>query len=381
MAQKDPLERYRQLAAKWLDGTITPEEEAEWQAWYHQQEDTPLEVPPTFAQSREAHRARLLENIQQEITPVVPMRSRIKRFTTAAAAILIIGTTAWYLTSRPDIPAAPATAQTAQQQSDLQPGTNGAVLQLADGRTIVLDTAGNGALTNGIRKEKDNLIVQAEIKSAEAAYNLLTTPRARQQQLVLPDGTRIWLNAESSLRFPAAFTGNIREVEITGEAYFEVAKDAARPFKVKIGENTVEVLGTHFNIMAYANEPAMQTTLLEGSVKVSNKNRSLLLKPGQQSRSTSNEALQLITDADTEMAIAWKNGVQVFKNTSLMAIMRQVERWYDVQVKYEGAKPDAITFSGEVPRGVTLTEILRVLESENCHFKIDATLRTVTVTP
>lgn len=381
MTQQDAQERYRLLAAKMLDGSITAKEEAELMTWYNQQDEEPLEVPAGFAASREEHRARLLRSLQLPVAPVIPMRRKIARLSVAAILVLTLGTALWYfmagVTAAPALPAEPV----ALVQPDVQPGTDGAILRLANGKSIVLDTAGNGLLSDGIRKKGNHLLVAADHASAVIReYNTLTTPRARQQQLMLPDGTHIWLNAASSLRFPTVFAGNTREVEITGEAYFEVAKDAARPFRVRIGNSTVEVLGTHFNIMAYNNEPAVQTTLLEGSVKVSRDQQSIVLKPGQAS-SVSNQGLELIQHADTEMAIAWKNGLQVFRNTALTTILRQVERWYDVTIEYKGAVTDGITFSGEVPRGVSLAELLKVFESNNLHFNINATQRIVTVTP
>lgn len=377
MVQEDAQERYRQLAARMLNGTITPEEEAELLAWYDEDDGRPLEVP----HSREALRARLLNNIQKDITPVIPMRARFVRLTAAAAVLAVISLTGWYFLKQTAAtkPSAAGTEQLAQQ--DLQPGTDGAVLRLANGTTIVLDTAGNGLLAGSISKAGNSLIVgDADNKPAAGALHSLTTPRARQQQLVLPDGTHIWLNAESSIRFPAAFTGKTREVEITGEAYFEVAKDAGKPFIVHAQKTSVEVLGTHFNVMAYHNEPAIQTTLLEGAVKVNAGQQHLLLKPGQQGITNAAGEMKLIKDADTDMAVAWKNGEQVFRNTPLTAILRQVERWYDVDVVYTDKLPEDITFSGEVPRGVTLGELLRVFESNKLHFTINASQRTVTVT-
>lgn len=377
MVQEDAQERYRQLAARMLNGTITPEEEAELLAWYDQDDGRPLEVPSV----REALRARLLDDIQKDITPVIPMRTRLVRLTAAAAVLTVISLTGWYFLRQTAAtqPSAADTQQLAQQ--DLQPGTDGAVLRLANGTTIVLDTAGNGLLAGSISKSGNSLIVGlADNKPASVALNSLTTPRARQQQLVLPDGTHIWLNAESSIRFPAAFTGKTREVKITGEAYFEVAKDAGKPFIVHAQKTSVEVLGTHFNVMAYDNEPAIQTTLLEGAVKVNVGQQHLLLKPGQQGITNATGEMKLIKDADTDMAVAWKNGEQVFRNTPLTTILRQVERWYDVDVVYTDKLPEDITFSGEVPRGVTLGELLRVFESNKLHFTINASQRTVTVT-
>ena len=336
-----------------------------------------------MAESKLALRERMLQRLQKEISPVVPIRKRIVRVAAAAAAIVAFSLAGWHLLQQQKMQQ--LSSQQAEQQqlpTDLQPGTDGAVLKLANGKTIVLDTARHGMLTHTVSKTPGSVIVfgREETSANEAAVNVLSTPRARQQQLVLHDGTHVWLNAESSIRFPAAFKGNSREVEITGEAYFEVSKDASKPFIVHAANTSVEVLGTHFNVMAYSNEPALLTTLLEGSVKVRTKAQSLLLKPGEQGVSKANGELKLVPEADTEMAIAWKNGEQVFRNTPLTAILRSAERWYDVNFVFNDAIPASITFSGQVPRGVTLSELLKVLETNNLHFTINATERTVIVT-
>jgi len=215
-------------------------------------------------------------------------------------------------------------------------------------------------------------------------YNTLITPRARQEQIILADGTHVWLNAESSIRFPSAFPGSRRMVEITGEAYFEVVHDASRPFIVKTGHGLeIKVLGTRFNVMAYDNEKAVQTTLLEGSVDVTRpgKHYSQILKPGEQVKiNNADGSATLVRHADLRLAIAWKDGMQAFQNADIRTIMREVERWYDVDVAYQGAVPQRV-FSGEIPRTASLGELLKLFEVNKIHFTIDATKRTLTVLP
>jgi ferric-dicitrate binding protein FerR (iron transport regulator) len=214
-------------------------------------------------------------------------------------------------------------------------------------------------------------------------YNTLITPRARQEQLILADGTKVWLNAASSIRFPTAFSGKQRAVEITGEAYFEVAKDVAHPFIVKVRDIQVEVLGTHFNVMAYANERSWQTTLLEGAVRVTqlSRHRSQVIKPGEQVQINNGDgSFNLIPHADVRLATAWKDGTQAFHNADIATIMREVERWYDVNVVYQGEIPQR-AFSGEIPRSASLTELLKLFEVNKIHFTIDVTKRELTVLP
>jgi ferric-dicitrate binding protein FerR (iron transport regulator) len=261
---------------------------------------------------------------------------------------------------------------------DVLPGGNKAVLTLANGKTITLDSAKNGLLANEgnahIKKTHDGQLVyeggKNEAADVPAAMNTVSTPRGGQYQLVLDDGSKVWLNSASSLSFPATFKGATREVEITGEAYFEVAKNAKMPFKVKVNNTVVEVLGTHFNIMAYNDEDAMKTTLLEGSVKISNKQFSGLLKPGQQALLKQNGPIKITDEADADDAVAWKQGIFQFRDASIEAIMRQAARWYDVQVSFAGKIP-AKEFTGRISRNVKASELMGMLKYMGVNFKIE----------
>jgi transmembrane sensor len=217
---------------------------------------------------------------------------------------------------------------------------------------------------------------------------MLATPKGGQYQLVLPDGSKVWLNAASSIRYPVAFTGNERNVELTGEAYFEVAKNPAMPFKViipsstKAGRSMIEVLGTHFNVSAYNDEDATKTTLLEGKVRIvsgewaagngrsTGKKQEALLQPGQQALLFTSGQLKKIDDADVELAMAWKNGFTAFKSADIKSIMRQVARWYNVEVVYEGTIPQR-SFTGGVSRDARLSELLHLLEVSKVNFRME----------
>jgi ferric-dicitrate binding protein FerR (iron transport regulator) len=256
------------------------------------------------------------------------------------------------------------------------PGGNRALLTLANGSSIVLDSAADGILAQQgntrIKKLNGGQIVYSVpgMKPEAVFYNVLTTPRGGQYRLALPDGSQVWLNAASSIRYPTAFTGRERRVEITGEAYFEIAKNPQMPFYVKVNDMQVEVLGTHFNVMAYANEDAVRTTLLEGSVKVNRGSSTVFLKPGQQSALGEKGAVSVIDGADTEEAVAWKNGLFEFDNVSIETVLRQISRWYDVDVQYEGNTMPS-HFGGQISRYSNLSQVLKILELSGIHFRIE----------
>ena len=253
------------------------------------------------------------------------------------------------------------------------PGKNGAILTLADGSTIALDSVGNGKIAS--QNGTDVFIRQGKLAYAAAVespgvvmYNTLSTPKGRQYHIQLPDGTEVWLNAASSIHYPTVFNGAERVVDITGEAYFEVAKDAARPFKVKIGQGAeIDVLGTHFNINAYSNEPAITTTLLEGSVRFNDQ----LLRPGQQTQfDQASRELTVQNDVETGQVVAWKNGRFDFNDMGLKQTMHQLERWYDIDVVYEKDIPD-IRFYGKMTKNIPLSDLLIILEKSKVHFQME----------
>ena len=195
----------------------------------------------------------------------------------------------------------------------------------------------------------------------ETTYNTLSTPRGGQYMLTLEDGTKVWLNAASSIKYPSAFSAGERTVELTGEAYFEVAKDAGRPFAVKVNGMAVNVLGTHFNVMAYGNEEATAVTLLEGAVNVTKDKDKVSLRPGQQALLKTGGALKVINNVNLEETVAWKNGYFQLDHTKLAVLMRQVERWYNVDVVYEGKIPNR-QFGGKIYRNSDIKDVIKILE-------------------
>lgn len=303
----------------------------------------------------------------------------------AAAAILFLAGGAYLLfgpkDQEPDI-------LVKERPQDVAPGGERATLTLADGTAILLDSTGSGVLAQQsgmqiVKLDSGQLAYQAGDQGGteKEQYNTLTTPRGGQYRVTLPDGTRVWLNAASSLRYPAAFTGGERNVELNGEAYFEVASREKMPFIVQLNGMEVEVLGTHFNIMAYEDENTIQTTLLEGSVAVSTKSpqagnkkqetkNSKRLKPGQQARLSKGTADLEIAEVNTNEAVAWKDGFFQFERASLPVVMRQLERWYNIEVVYEGAIPEQY-FGGRIPRNLPLSKIISVLEHNKVRFRIE----------
>ncbi len=258
-------------------------------------------------------------------------------------------------------------------KNDIAPGSNKAILTLSNGESIVLNGLRDGTIKNKdqvtVKKIGNELVYANNTVSNEAIiFNTVSTPKGGQYMLILPDGSKVWLNAASSIRFPVSFNANTREVTIAGEAYFEVAKNPLKPFIVHANELNVQVLGTHFNVMAYNDESAIKTTLLEGSVKLTNGCASTFLIPGkiaslQQKNFT-------VSDADIDKELAWKNGSFVFNKEGIETIIRQMARWYDVNVIYEGAPPTK-AFVGEIKRDATLAESLKIIELSGVHFKID----------
>lgn len=270
------------------------------------------------------------------------------------------------------------------KKNDTPPGSNKAVLTLADGSTIALDDAQNGNLTQQgntkVLKLNGTLAYQAAgAGSQQTLYNSIATPRGGQFQVMLPDGTQVWLNAASSIRFPTAFTGKERRVEVTGEAYFEVAKNVEMPFVVQVQRAEVHVLGTHFNVMAYSEEDVLKATLLEGSIRFSSGSNSNVLKPGQQSQLLRNGQVNIESNVNIEEVVAWKNGVFHFERAGIESVMHQLSRWYDVEVVYQHPPMNGL-FHADIPKNTNLSMALKALElTGKVHFQLEG--KKVIVTP
>jgi ferric-dicitrate binding protein FerR (iron transport regulator) len=399
-------ERTDYLVQQYMAGLLTEAEREELHLLLHDPEQAGLLISlvgnieaaakaPVYLDDREnlilfnrmmqASRERAATAPVNKIAPVTaPSFLYRYRLAVAAVFLMMLGAT-WFLLFRTQNKHPVAVAP--EQQREALPGHSGAVLTLADGSTIVLDSVADGKLAeqgnSHVVKLNDKLTYENGITTGDVpvAYNTIATPRARQFQLTLPDGTQVWLNAMSSLRFPTAFKGTKREVEVSGEAYFDVARKPGQPFTVKIkGKTTdIEVLGTQFNVMAYADEATLQTTLVEGAVNVHKDAKTVLLKPGQQSEILVDGRMQL-HEADLAQVTAWKNGLQSFSGADLQTIMRQVGRWYDFDVVYKGQMP-VRTFSGEIPRSANLSELLQLFKASKINFEINYELKRITVIP
>lgn len=318
-------------------------------------------------------------NAEKEQTPVrrIPVWARV------AAAVLIL--TGGAMLVRMLIQQKPSQqAPLAQQRAErpVAPGGNKATLTLADGSRITLDSIGKQVIQQGnatIHQQHGHLQYTSAGATESIGYNILSTPAGGQYQLTLPDGSHVWLNAASSLRFPTAFNGHERNVTLTGEAYFEIAQHANSPFKVRANDVEIAILGTHFNVMAYTDEHNITTTLLQGAVKVHSPGKAVLLKPGQQALfDHSTKGLQ-VSAADTESAVAWKNGYFSFSNENIQSAMRKIARWYNVDIEYRGDVTHKALW-GTISKFEDIHEVLSMLElTGTMHFSMEG--RKVIVTP
>jgi transmembrane sensor len=315
------------------------------------------------------------EETTEAHTKLVPFKRRRVRLWTrvaAAAIILLLGAGSYFFF---DHISQRHIGNSAEPSQDVAaPASDHAVITLANGKQIALDSAGNGLVANQgnvkLTKLANGQIAYAGV-AAELSYNTIFNPRGSQPvHISLADGSIVWLNAESSLRYPVAFTGGERKVEVTGEAYFEVSHILYSPFVVQRGDMKVIVLGTHFNVNTYDDDAEIKVTLLEGRVKVSKGNKEQLLSPGEQALLTGEDGIRLMNNADLEETMAWKNGKFSCRNMDLSAIMRQVARWYNVDVVYKDSIPDRYTVN--ISRDVPVSNLFRFLElSGGVHFKIE----------
>lgn len=397
------------LISKELQGDLSEREQAElydWigsseanRRWYEDIRDRTNVVNDFIVlEHAAAEEEDALSMVSQQVegpAPAKVVRGRFGRrilWRVAAAVVIVLGSgSLWYFlegrrTEHRDLQVA------VSSPDDVAPGSNKAVLTLANGSTIVLDSAGTGALatqghTRVLKLDSGAIAYQADAAaSKEVLYNMITTPRGGQYKLILPDGSRVWLNAASALRYPIAFTGSTRSVElVSGEAYFEVARHPSQPFTVRVpaarqGDRdlTVDVLGTSFDLNAYPDEPRTKATVLTGSIRVGNGGATALLHPGEQAESEPGGTMEVDPAADVAGVIAWKDGLFSFDRAGIEVIMRQLARWYDVEVTYEGKVP-VRQFVGTIPRDVPASVVLKALEYNNVHFKIAG--KKIIVTP
>jgi len=384
MNQQDYFELYE----KYLSGKCTPEERKLLDGYLDEFDLKDIPWDEKIGK-REEFEQKIFNKISNRVekNPFILRKIKIKWMSVAASILLVAFSAGLYLANRHDEKLPLVQHKSVPLKNDILPGGNKALLTLADGSEIVLDSAKNGIVTKqgnaAINKTKNGEVVynatHAHNPSSNLAvvYNTVSTPRGGEYQVVLSDGTKAWLNAASSLKFPTAFQGKTRSVEITGEVYFEVAKNKNMPFKVLSNGAEIEVLGTHFDVMAYGDEPELKTTLLEGSVKFSKNGSAVLLKPGQQAIATNTSKNIIVQPANMKETMAWRNGYFIFQDENIQSIMRKVARWYDVDVQYQG-NMESKEFGGKISRYNNISDLLKTLElTRTIHFKVEG--RRVTV--
>jgi transmembrane sensor len=388
MKKIDNKKELEKMVKKYLAGEATPEQENFLEA-YFQHFDNKEDILEQFSDSERLKlRAEIEAGILEKISAGEKPKIRHLQFIMKVAAAILIffaATYVFYVNRTADT--TPLIAKVQAPEIIIKPGGNHAMLTLGDGTRISLDDAHIGKLTQQgsavVNKTKTGQLVyglSASTTNTDAliATNTIETPRGGEYQVVLPDGTKVWLNAASKLIYPTAFKGKERKVELIGEAYFEVAKNKEMPFKVSSGKQVVEVLGTHFNISAYPDDSAIKTTLLEGSVKVTAAGASRMLIPGQQATIGIGNDIA-IAKVNTNAAIGWKNGYFVFSNEEIHGLMRKVARWYDVDIDYKGSLTKE-GFVGSVSRFENISEVLTTLQLTGMvHFKVEG--RRVLVMP
>lgn len=381
MEHNQPIYDILELAKKWQEGTINAAEKAYYEQWYNSFDDTRLELHN--AKNEEELSNRIYEKLKAKIDAGQDKRRPLfYRIAVAASVILCLSLGLYYYQKN---------NSTEQVKSafanDVKPGGNKAFLTLANGRRMLLTDTVNGKLAEeaGVRvtKTADGALLYtitgpATSAQLKTAYHTIETPKGGRYQISLPDGSRVWLNAGSKLVYPVSFNHpEGRKVILSGEAYFEVARDPSRPFRVKSSGQEILVLGTHFNINTYPEESYSTTTLLEGSVRINGENGDhALLKPGQQS--FLDKTGIKISQVDTEEAVAWKNGFFYFENADIETVMRQISRWYDVEIVYH--KKVNTRFYAQIPSKSNLSEVLKALElTGKVHFEIQG--RKVIINP
>ena len=379
-------EEYNSLYEKYLAGKCSVKEQVKLENYQDSFKLKEQQWDVTTMGNSEEIKQSIQENLNYSIQEHSKNRIfKIRVWQSAAAAILILLTAGIYYYQNSPEPVIVKT-ETPRFKNDVAPGNNKAILTLDDGSKIDLDDAKTGILASesniDIKKTGDGQLEYTagaqNVKTVK--YNILSTPMGGEYQLVLPDGSKVWLNSGSTLRFPTAFIGSERIVELKGEAYFDIAKNPKMPFLVRTNNAMdIKVLGTQFNVMAYDDEKNINTTLVEGSVEVLKGSEKTNLKPGQEAILNRGSGNIKVAQADLEQAIAWKNGYFIFYNENIESIMRKVSRWYNVDIVYQGNLNNK-DFVGTISRNKNVSELLKMLELTGAiHFSIDG--RRITVMP
>ncbi|WPQ66182.1 FecR domain-containing protein [Chitinophaga sancti] len=364
------------LVHKYLNGTATQSEIQLLNQWYQQEQLVNKVWEADSLDEERVIKTEIFEVIRNR-TGIQPNRQPVRRLwfpLTAAASVLLLFCVGFYF-YMPDKKAGPQEASLLH--NDALPGSNGAILTLANGQKIQLGEGGtikpDIEHTDRIKKYGDSIVVYSssnKCQMSSTAYNTITTPNGKQFHIVLPDGTKVFMNAASSLQYPVVFSGSERVVKLTGEAYFEVVHNSRMPFKVQVDKQVVEDIGTEFNINSYNDNGAIAVTVLEGSAKVQVNKNAVTLTPGQQALTeTGNDQIK-VQSADTESVLAWKNGLFHFNNASIDLVLKQLARWYDLEVIYEGSIPKK-TIDGEIYRDVKFSEVFMILKALQINYRIE----------
>lgn len=371
---KDVRDRMNVLAKKWQEGTLSPREKQEFEEWYASFDDSVIELE--MGEDIISVKERIYRSVENEMGNPHSKRSFVRSsFFRIAAALLVFSIAAgnYFYTS------VTKTDALSTAKHDIAPGGEKAILILSDGSKVELDGKSKDqvlAIEGAEIERKDGQLVYTAGSSRpndEApVYHTIQIPRGGTYELTLPDGTNVWLNAATTLRYPTDFFGDTREVELSGEAYFEVAKDENKPFIVKSKKFDIEVLGTHFNVNAYDDNSEIETMLYEGKVKiVQPDHKSVVLKPMQQATVNAFTDDLDVKDIDSKDAISWKDGDFVFDNELITNVMKKISRWYDVEVVYDGPLPKA-RYVGKVSRYENVSQVLKMLSLTNTiHFKVE----------
>ncbi len=389
-------ERIEYLVELFFSNNITERQKEELSTWVSTLDDSQIQTLLEKAWQNHVPDTRIPEDISEKIiSTFIEEKSRKREKKAKAPVIKLRPPNSWWkvagvaaclcamiiailvIQGRPKKIALVKALPGKAVSDDVKPGGHTAVLTLADGTRILLDSTSNGFVSmqgnTKVMKQQGGVIAYNKENSGrtELSYNTMSTPAGGMYQLILSDGTKAWLNASSSIHFPIEFTTKERRVSITGEVYFEVAKNAGKPFIVTVNKLAeVKVLGTHFNLNAYDNENEIKTTLLEGSISISKGTNSETLTAGQQAQINKNGSIKKLNDVDLEEAVAWKNGKFIFNGTELQEVLRQAARWYNLEVVYEGKIPDD-KFSGQVSRSVSLSNLLKWMQWSEVYFKLE----------
>jgi ferric-dicitrate binding protein FerR (iron transport regulator) len=374
----DNAERIGYLIASFIKGTLTPLERRELDQWILASEENELlfdeltseeNIEATMKWYASVNEHKAAQRLRKRIAFAQPRKGTISLsfIMVAASFVLLLGFAVIYLITRSNN-TPPESSSVAITSSDPLPGYDKAVLTLADGKKIVLDSTAPSSIKNGTIKIGNGTIVYGTETSDQPSENILTIPRGGQYKAVLPDGTKVWLNAESSLRYSTAFTDSERKVMLTGEAYFEVTKNKEKPFIVESSAGTVKVLGTQFNVNSYGDENVFTTTLVEGSVQITKGAAQKILKPGEQAKLKDGEIS--VAQVDTREFTSWKEGEFVFRNAPVLVVVKQLQRWYDLNVEFR--EPVEKHLNATIKRNVPLSKVLHYLEQTgDVHFQVD----------